>query len=58
MLPLGLRLAPKIFTAVAKALEWCLRQRGVTDVDHYLDDYVTIRLQQVSAKPLKHIGDM
>ena len=28
MLPFGLRSAPKIFTAVADALEWCFRQRG------------------------------
>ena len=28
MLPFGLRSAPKIFNAVADALEWCLRQRG------------------------------
>ena len=38
MLPFGLRSAPKIFTAVADALQWCFQQRGVTDVDH---DYVT-----------------
>ncbi len=42
MLPFGLRSAPKIFTAVADALEWCTRQRGVTEIDHYLDDFITI----------------
>ena len=42
MLPFGLRSAPKIFTAVADALEWCFRERGVTEVDHYLDDFITI----------------
>ena len=42
MLPFGLRSAPKIFTAVADALEWCLRQSGVQEIDHYLDDFVTI----------------
>ena len=42
MLPFGLRSAPKIFTAVADALEWCLRHEGVSDVDHYLDDFITI----------------
>ena len=42
MLPFGLRSAPKIFTAVADALEWVLRQRGVRHVDHYLDDFVTM----------------
>ncbi len=42
MLPFGLRSAPKIFTALADALEWCVRRAGVTDVDHHLDDYITI----------------
>ena len=42
MLPFGLRSAPKVFTAVADALEWVIRQRGVTVVDHYLDDFVTL----------------
>ena len=41
MLPFGLRSAPKIFTAVADALEWILRERGVAFVDHYLDDFIT-----------------
>ncbi len=34
--------APKIFTAVADALEWCVRQAGVEDVYHYQDDYAVI----------------
>lgn len=42
MLPFGLRSAPKIFTAVADALEWCIRQRGVVGIDHYLDDFVIV----------------
>lgn len=42
MLPFGLRSAPKIFTAVADALEWCIRQRGVTGINHYLDDFVIV----------------
>ena len=41
-LPFGLRSAPKIFTAVADALLWIMLQRGVTMVDHYLDDFVTM----------------
>ena len=39
MLPFGLK--SKIFTAVADALEWIVRRRGVRYVDHYLDDYIT-----------------
>ena len=42
MLPFGLRSAPKIFTAVADALEWVVLQRGVTWVAHYLDDFITM----------------
>ena len=42
MLPFGLRSAPKIFTAIADALEWALTQRGVARVYHYLDDFITL----------------
>ena len=42
VLPFGLRLAPKIFSAIADALEWVLRKQGVTYVLHYLDDYLTV----------------
>ena len=42
MLPFGLRSAPKIFTAIADALEWVIKQRGVAQVYHYLDDFVTL----------------
>lgn len=38
-LPFGLRSAPKIFNAVADALEWIVRRCGVSDVWHYLDDF-------------------
>ena len=41
-LPFGLRSAPKIFTAVADALQWIFRKRGVMWVEHYLDDYITM----------------
>lgn len=39
-LPFGLRSAPKIFTSVADALEWCLRLEGLQQVYHYLDDFL------------------
>jgi len=42
MLPFGLRSAPKVFTAVADALEWCVRRRGVIGIDHYLDDFIIV----------------
>lgn len=41
-LPFGLRSAPKIFTAVADALEWIVRQEGVETIFHYLDDYLIV----------------
>ena len=42
MLPFGLRSAPKIFNAVADALNWHLQQAGIPLVCHYLDDFVII----------------
>ena len=41
-LPFGLRSAPKIFTALADAVEWVLRKRGVQCVAHYLDDFIMV----------------
>ena len=40
MLPFGLRSAPKIFTAVVDALEWCAREQKVSKIYHYLDDLI------------------
>ena len=42
MLPFGLRSAPKIFNAVADALEWCVAREGVQEIYHYLDDFAII----------------
>ena len=42
MLPFGLRSSAKIFTALADALEWTVRQRGVPHITHYLDDFVVV----------------
>ena len=41
-LPFGLRSAPKIFLAIADALQWVFKQQGVTWVEHYLDDFITL----------------
>ena len=41
-LPFGLCSAPKIFTAVADALEWVAKQEGVDLIMHYLDDYLLL----------------
>jgi len=44
MLPFGLRSAPKIFNAVADALNWYLHQCGIPHVLHYLDDFIIVAL--------------
>ena len=41
-LPFGLWSAPKILNAVADALEWCYQWEGVSHLDHYLDDFITM----------------
>ena len=40
-LPFGLRSAPLIFTALADALLWVLRQRGAANTDN-IDDFITV----------------
>ena len=42
MLPFGLRSAPKIFSAVADALQWILSTKGITHSLHYLDDFILV----------------
>jgi len=41
-LPFGLRSAPKIFCALADALEWILEAAGVEWSIHYIDDFFTV----------------
>lgn len=40
-LPFGLRSTPKIFTAVADAVEWMGKHEGIGILYHYLDDFLT-----------------
>ena len=42
VLPFGLRSAPKIFNALADALEWVVRRAGVRTLFHYLDDFLIV----------------
>ena len=42
MLPFGLQSAPKIFNAIADALEWCAKKEGVRYIFHYLDDFAIV----------------
>ena len=42
MLPFGLRSAPKIFNALADGLEWHLRDQGICNIFHYLNDFIVV----------------
>lgn len=45
-LPFGFRSAPKLFNIMADLLAWILEQQGVSNLMHYLDDFLTMgRLQ-------------
>jgi len=54
MLPFGLRSAPKIFSAVADAVQWILQKKGVVKGLHYLDDFVLVASSRASADRQKH----
>ena len=41
-LPFGLRSAPKIFSALADAIQWVLCHHGITNLLHYLDDFIFV----------------
>ena len=41
-LPFGLCSAPMIFNALAEGLAYMIRQRGVKDLVHYLDDFAIV----------------
>lgn len=55
VLPFGLWSAPKIFTAVADALQWILLERGCTPSLHYLDDYILVAESRPEAESQKQI---
>ena len=38
----GLRSAPKIFSAVADALQWIVVNKGVRNLPHYLDGFIFV----------------
>ena len=42
MLLFGSRSAPKIFTAVADAMEWCVHKADVKYIYHYLDNFAVL----------------
>jgi len=49
VLPFGLSSAPKIFSALADALQWILHNNGVTKGLHYLDNYILVAKDHQSA---------
>ena len=51
-LPFGLRSAPKLFNAIADALEWIARHLGVEFLWHYLDDFITIGRPSLASQTL------
>ena len=48
-LPFGLRSAPKIFSAIADTIQWILRQKGIRNINHYLDDYIIVSIEKDEA---------
>ena len=50
VLPFGLRSAPKIFTAVADAIQWVLTRHGIPWSLHYLDDYIIVTRDRKEAE--------
>ena len=42
VLPFGLRSAPKLFSAVAGALQWILHKKGIEKGLHYLGDFILV----------------
>lgn len=42
VLPFGLRSAPKIFNAIADALQFIAIKNGIKNIAHYLDDYLIV----------------
>ena len=50
VLPFGLRSAPKIFSAVADALQWILHYKGIQRGLHCLDDFILVASGQQTAE--------
>ena len=55
VLPFGLRSAPKLFTAVADAVEWIAKLRGIQPLFHYLDDFLLVSSSATGAAQLNRL---
>ena len=42
VLPFGLRSAPKLFSALADAIQWILHSKGIKNSLHYLNDFILV----------------
>ena len=42
VVPFGLCSAPKVFTAIADALEWVIKREGVHKLFHYLHNFLNV----------------
>ena len=51
-IPFGLRSAPKLFTALADAIQWLIKERGTECCIHYLDDYLFVEKPTATAQAL------
>ena len=51
--PFGLRSAPKIFSAIADAIQWILRHHGIPNLLHYLDDFIFVSKNPLEAETYK-----
>ena len=62
VLPFGLRSAPKVFNAVADALEWIMQKHGILHTLHYLDDFLFLerdhcgRILQLALQICEELG--
>ena len=56
VLPFGLRSAPKVFNAVADALEWIMRKQGIVHILHYLDDFLFLDKTQGGEYDILHLA--
>ena len=54
-LPFGLRSAPKIFSAVADAIQFVLTKKGIHNCLHYVDDYILVASSKLKVEEQKQM---
>ena len=58
MLLFGLSSAPKLFSALADALQWILHHNSIKNGLHYLDDYIPKDLQSAPSQKQIVVKDL